>query len=104
MKFTLLSATMLACVTTVLGYPGWCTVGLNYCGDTLKELPDAHPAGWYYGAAEQATYDAGISNPRGSTPDVLFKCNDLHFIEVVKNCGLDKCITPDESGKDAYCV
>jgi hypothetical protein len=36
MKFTLLSATMLACVTTVLGYNGWCTVGLNYCGDTLK--------------------------------------------------------------------
>ncbi|KAJ7314456.1 hypothetical protein DFH08DRAFT_431739 [Mycena albidolilacea] len=104
MKFTLLSATMLACVTTVLG-ANTCTAGLYYCGDTIKALPDAYPVGWYYGAAEQATYDAGIPDPRGSTPDVLFECTtDINFLKVVKNCGLNRCITPEESGKDAYCV
>ncbi|KAJ7926426.1 hypothetical protein B0H13DRAFT_1862258 [Mycena leptocephala] len=87
MKFTLLSATMLACVTTVLGQ--FCNAGHLYCGDTLKAFV-ADPAGWYYGAAEQATYDIGFPDPRGTTPDVLFKCTtDFNFLELVKYCGPD---------------
>jgi hypothetical protein len=65
----------------------------------------ASPPGWYYGAAEQATYDIGFPDPRGTTPDVLFKCTtDFNFLQLVKYCGPDRCITPEGSGKDAFCV
>ncbi|KAJ7234825.1 hypothetical protein C8J57DRAFT_1479853 [Mycena rebaudengoi] len=101
MKFTLLSATILACVTTSLG----CNAGLQYCGDAL-EASVGDPPGWYYGAAEQATYDAGFTkDPRGTTPDVLFMCTtDFNFLKLIKYCGRDRCITPEGSGKDAFCV
>ncbi|KAJ6494380.1 hypothetical protein C8R45DRAFT_1135158 [Mycena sanguinolenta] len=92
MKFTLLSATMLACINTVFGHTfladsPWCTPGQNYCGSTLKAI-QGNPVGWYYGAVEQATYDSNIPDPRDSAPDVLFHCTtDYAFLKVLNNCG-----------------
>ncbi|KAJ7160653.1 hypothetical protein C8R43DRAFT_1124119 [Mycena crocata] len=95
MKFTLLSATLLACLSTLTS-AAYCDPAYNYCGRKLM----TNPGGWYPGYVYQAMHDKGWN--KAASDDVLFDCNADGALDIVKYCGTYQCI--DGRGQSDFCA
>ncbi|KAJ6585912.1 hypothetical protein B0H19DRAFT_1250667 [Mycena capillaripes] len=99
MKFTLLSAAVLACTTTLIS--AWqCTPGRLYCGSRF--IDKGCDYAWYWGAAEQGAADFGI--PQLSVPRTLFECSTAGYISPVKACRSGTSCIAAGRGNDDYCL